>query len=346
MGHGSHSSNRYTNHRINPTSSHHKPERTHMKTLPENRPLVHLGVDVAKDELVLDCHGAIRRFPNQPKGIAALLRAVAKLPLTAHLVCESTGGYEKPLVQASLLAGTRISVVPSQRPRHFAKSIGKLAKSDPVDAANLSRYGSYARPEPMSPRDPSRQQLDDLMRARAALLDSLLRETNRGEHSACKFVKAIHKDLIARFRKHLASLDVRIAELIRSDEDLSKADAKLREVSGVGDQTSRALLAFLPELGHVGRRAIAALAGLAPYDNDSGKFKGKRFIQGGRNQIRRALYMAALTASRFNPHLAAFYQSLLKAGKPPKVALVAVARKLLVHLNSLIARLLQNPVAG
>jgi transposase len=316
-----------------------------MNILPSSDPSVHLGVDVAKAELVLDLHGSIRRFENHPKGINALLKAISKSGQRPHLVCEATGGYEQPLVCAALAAGVLISVVSPKRVRDFAKALGLLAKSDPLDAALLSRYGRQAQPMPVAPKDAIRQQLDAIMRTRAELMDSMQRELNRSEHDLLPSIKKIRQDLIKRYEKHLATLEAAAAQLIASSQSLSRIDAKLREVKGVGEQTSRALLAFLPELGHIGRRSIAALAGLAPYARDSGKAHGKRFIQGGRGQVRRMLHMAAVAAAKHNPILKAFYQRLRNAGKPFKVAIVAVTRKLLIHLNCLMAQILKNPIA-
>jgi transposase len=329
-----------------PLSSHHKPEQTNMNILPDTKPSVHLGVDVAKAELVLDCLGVIRTFSNDAKGIASLLKAISKATPTPHLVCEATGGYERALVGAAVVKAIRISVVQPQRVRAFAKSLGRLAKSDPLDAAMLSRYGTHACPKPLEPKDSNRQKLDDLMRARAELIDSQQRELNRAEHHiGSTLLVGIHKDLAARYRKHIESIDATAALLIAADENLSKAAEVLREVVGVGPQTSRALLAFLPELGRIGRRSIAALVGVAPYDHDSGKMKGRRYIQGGRAQVRRVLHMAAVVAARRNPVLKAFYEHLREAGKPFKVAIVAVARKLIIHLNTRMAIFLKNPVA-
>lgn len=317
---------------------------TNMNTLPQTIPLVHLGVDVAKAELVADCHGTIRRFENNPKGIALLIKAVTRKNLAPHLICEATAGYEQALVAAAQLKEIRISVIPPQRVRSFAKSLGLLAKSDPLDAFLLSRYGRHAQPEALQPKAPALQQLDAILRARAELMDSLQREINRAEHHTSPAVVRIHKDLVARYRKHIKTLDDEATKLIAKDTDLSKAEAVLREVVGVGGQTSRALLAFMPELGRIGRRSVAALAGLAPYDRDSGKMKGKRYIQGGRCQVRRSLHMAAVVAARRNPVLKAFYQRLRDAGKPFKVAIVAVTRKLLIHLNTRMTKFLEIPV--
>lgn len=317
-----------------------------MNILPEPPPLVHLGVDVAKAELVADLLGKIRRFANDPKGIAALIKAASQIPGTPHLVCEATAGYERPLATAAMAKAIRVSIVQPLRVREFARSHGRLAKNDPLDAALLSRFGASVKPRPLQPKVGIRQRLDDIMRARTELIDSMQRELNRAEHHTCKLVIRICKDLAARYRKHIAALEAEAAGLVEGDQDLSDADALLRAVSGVGPQTSRTLLAFLPELGHVGRRTIASLAGLAPYDRDSGKFKGKRFIQGGRGQVRKVLYMASLVAMRHNAVLKAVYQRLRETGKPFKVAIVAVARHLLVHLNSIIARKLEISLAA
>jgi transposase len=317
-----------------------------MKTLPQSIPVVHLGVDVAKSELVVDLLGTIRAFANDTKGIAALLKAAVRTAPAVHLVCEATAGYERPLAAAAVLAGIPVSVVQPQRVRSFARSLGRLAKSDPLDAAMLSRFGTHATPVPMEPKDAIRQQLDELVRTRAELVESLQRELNRAGHHVLPAVARIHKDLAARYRKHIAALDAAAAKLIASSPELAKADELLRDVAGVGDQTSRVLLALLPELGRTGRRGIAALAGLAPYDHDSGKTKGKRFIQGGRGRVRKVLHMAALVAARCNPVLKVVYLRLRQAGKPFKVALVAVARKLLIHLNSIMEKYYRNPLAA
>lgn len=347
---GSHwiaSSNRYMSRGVSPLpSSHYKPERTDSMNLIEASPVVHLGVDVAKAELVADLNGAIRCFVNDAKGIASLLKAAARIPGAPHLVCEATAGYERPLAAAAMAANIPVSVVQPRRVREFARAHGRLAKSDPLDAAILSRFGSSVKPPPLQPKDKTRQQLDEIMRSRAELIDSMQREINRSEHHTSALVARIHKDLATRYAKHIAALDAKAAELIAADAALAEDDAALRAVSGVGVQTSRTLLAFLPELGHVGRRTIASIAGLAPYDQDSGTHKGKRFIQGGRSQVRKVLYMAAIVAARHNPVLKEFYQRLRAAGKSGKVAIIAVARRMLVHLNSIIAEKAKLPVAA
>jgi len=320
-------------------------ERTDMNTIPAILTPVHIGVDVAKCELVADLAGSIRRFANHSKGIAALLRAAVKCAPHVRLVCEATAGYEQALATASFKAGVPVCIVPPQRPRHFAKALGLHAKSDPVDAALLSRFGNQTGPEPVRPKDRSRQELEALMRARSELIDALAREKSRHEHHSHPLALKLAKARIARLVKDIATIDKAAAAVIAADPLLAKADALLRAVTGVSHQSSRVLLAFMPELGTLNRREIASLAGLAPFDRDSGNKQGKRFIQGGRKRVRSTLHMAGLSAAQFNKVLAPVYRTLIKAGKPFKVAVTAITRKLLVHLNSIMAEFLKNQIA-
>ena len=316
-----------------------------MNTIPAILPVVHIGVDVAKAELVCDLKGLIRRYPNTPAGIARLLGAAVAIP-GAHIVCESTGGYEKSLIHSALKAGIPASSVPPQRVREFARGVGIKAKNDPIDAAVISRFAAQAEPVSATPLSASRSKLAALMRFRAEIMESLHRENCRHEHHDDPFVAKLAKARIARLKKDIEKVDQAAAAVIAADPELVRADSKLREVCGIGAQSTRALLAFLPELGTIGRRRIASLAGLAPFDNDSGKTTGRRFIQGGRAAVRKALHMAALSAVRYNKVLKPAYQSLRQAGKPFKVAIVAITRKLLVHLNSIMADLIKIPLAG
>jgi transposase len=321
-------------------------ERTDMNTIPAIPSPVHIGVDVAKAELVADLAGTIKRFANHPKGITALLRAATRCAPHVRLVCEATAGYEQALATASFKAGVPICIVPPQRPRHFAKALGLHAKSDPVDAALLSRFGNQTGPVPARPKDSSRRELESLMRARGELIDALGRENSRREHHEHPLALKLAKDRIVRLEKDIALIDKAAAAVIAADPLLGNADVLLRQVTGVSHQSSRALLAFMPELGTLNRREIAALAGLAPFDRDSGNKQGKRYIQGGRARVRSTLHMAGLSAAQFNKVLAPVYRNLIKAGKPFKVAITAITRKLLVHLNSIMADFLKNQVAA
>jgi transposase len=313
-------------------------------TLPTS--VVHIGIDVSKLLLQVDLCGSSLSLPNNALGTASLFKALAQLSSPVHLVCEATAGYEKLLASQALIHNIPISVVPPLRVRHFAKALGLHAKNDPIDAALLSRFGSQTLPKALTPRDDIREELNELLRARLELIDSLLRESNRIEHHLHPLVLKKQKALLAHFERDIAFLEKTAASLIASDPLLAQADRILQSVDGVGPQTSRALLAFLPELGLLNRRSIASLVGLAPFDRDSGKLKGKRFICAGRKLLRSCLHMAAVSAARSNPVLRPLYTRLRASGKPFKVAIVAISRKLLLHLNSLMAHFLQNPLAN
>ncbi len=303
---------------------------------------LYLGVDVAKAQIVVDLPGSISEFENSRKGLLRLFKSLAALH-QPHLVVEATAGYERLLILMAQEHSVALSLIQPSRVRHYAKALGLLAKSDPIDAALLSRFGRDIRPAPTEPREPLREQLDELLARRSQLLDLLTCETNRAAHYSCPLTLRQHRALVRSLKTQIAALEQESARLIDSDPQLQRAEALLRSVTGVGPQTSRILLAALPELGKTGRAQIAALAGLAPYDHDSGSSKGKRFIKGGRSCVRKNLYLAALCAASHNPVLRSFYQRLRANGKPVKVALVATARKLLSHLNSLLHDLYKNP---
>jgi transposase len=319
--------------------------QTSMNTIQQSNPPVHIGVDVAKAELVCDLKGSIKRYPNTKAGIARLLGAAASIP-DAHIVCESTGGYERLLIRSSLETGIPASSVPPQRVREFARSVGVKAKSDPIDAAIITRFAAEAKPVSAVPLSASRRRLDALMRYRTELNETLHREKCRHDHHDDPLVTRLAKARIKRLEQDIAAVEKEAAVVVAADPELSRADKKLREVAGVGDQSSRTLLAFMPELGTIGRRRIASLAGVAPFANDSGGSTGRRFIMGGRAAVRKTLHMAALSAAVHNKTLRAVYLRLRQAGKPFKVAIVAITRKLLVHLNSIMADLMKIPIAG
>jgi transposase len=318
--------------------------QTSMKTIHQSKPPVHLGVDVAKAELVCDLQGSIKCYPNTSAGISRFLGAAAAIP-SAHIVCESTAGYEKLLIRSALKAGIPASSMPPQRVREFARSLGIKAKNDPIDAAVISRFAAQAKPVSATLPSASRSKLDALMRFRAELMESLHRGSCQHEHHDDPLVIKLARARIAGLEKDIAKIDQACAAVIAADPELSRADARLREITGIGVQSTRTLLAFLPELGTIGRRRIASLAGLAPFDKDSGETSGKRFIQAGRAGVRKTLHMAALSAARYNKVLQPVYQRLRQAGKPFKVAIVAITRKLLIHLNSVMADLLKIPLA-
>jgi len=230
-------------------------------------------------------------------------------------------------------------VVPAQRVRHLALSQGQLAKTDRIDAALLSDYGRKQRPQPLSPPDPKRALLRELLRARTQLLELKTLEASWAEHATAN--PLLRRQALAREKlldKQLKELERQIRELAKSPETRSSLE-RMEQVQGVGEVTAWTVWAEMPEIGKLEEGQAAGLAGLAPHPRDSGRQKGRRFIQQGRPQVRRLLYMAAITAARFNPVLSVFYQRLRARGKPAKLAIIAVARRLIELLNLL----LKNP---
>ena len=298
-------------------------------------PIVHLGIDIAKDTLEIAGPHLHWQVPNNADGYTLLLTKVKKQPFTPHFICEATGGNERALITHLLAQSCRISRLNPSRVRQFAKATGRLAKTDHVDALLLADYGRTLQPASLVKPDPTLEALTDLVRRRGQLAELLgLQRTQRQQlHPDC----LIHQldELIQVVAQQIAALDTQMAQLVSEDRPLTEKLQRLCQVEGVGKTTAINLLAELPELGQSNRGGIAALGGLAPFNHDSGAGQGARHIQGGRSQVRRALYMAALTAIRCNPVLKPFYQQLRARGKSHRVAITAVMRKLLVHLNQL-----------
>lgn len=296
----------------------------------------YIGIDVAKSRLDVDLPAPAHQIPNAAEAIELALK---NLPAGAHLVCESTGGYETTLVQAAHAAGVPISVVPPQRVRHHARSTGRLAKTDRIDAVLLSDYGSKHAPAASRAPQPERQQLKELVRARAQLLELKKIEASWREHPPALAM------LRTQAEKREAQLDEQLAQVERAIRELTKNAAcrdpieRLQQVQGVGEVTAWTVWAEIPEIGQMEPGQAGAIAGLAPYARDSSQHRGKRYIQQGRAQVRRVLYMDAITACQHNPVLKKFYQRLRARGKPAKVAIIAVARRLIELLN----HLLKNP---
>jgi transposase len=308
-------------------------------------PSVYLGADVSKQTIDLGCPGLTlpASIPNRPAGFKALLKVLGKNPGPIQVVCEATGPYHKALVAALHQAGLPVSVVNPRLPRDFARARGKLAKTDKIDALMLADYGRTMRPAPTPRPEAQMTLLDDLVTRRAQLVEDRAREKTRLQQTT-------RAETVASLKLHLRHLDgqiekllARIAEVVESTPALRAKVARLVQVQGVATLTASALLAALPELGTLSKNEVTALAGLAPFNRDSGAFRGTRSIRGGRFDVRIALYMAALSASRCNPVLKAVYRRLRAAGKAHKVALTAVMRKLLVYLNSLLKSLPSSP---
>ena len=302
---------------------------------------VTVGIDVAKahvDVCVLGVASGVQRFANDADGHSALTAAL--LPLGAGLVVmEATGGYEAALACALQASGLPVAVLNPRQARDFARSMGRLAKTDAVDARMLAEMAAvlvrredlarFVRPV----ADECQQWLAALVTRRRQLLAMLGSERQRLQITPRKLHPSIEA-IIAAIKAQLDDLEAQMMGHVR--EHFSGLDGLLQSTSGIGPVASATLIAQLPELGRLNRREIAALVGVAPMSNDSGNRKGRRRVQGGRFEIRRVLYMATLTAARYNPVIRAFYERLKAAGKLPKVALVACMRKLLTMLNAMV----------
>ena len=295
-----------------------------------------IGIDVSKS--TLDVHvqpeGQDLIFQNNPDGIKALCKKIGKFR-PKLIVLEATGGLQIPAATALGLKKQPVVVINPRQARDFARATGRLAKTDKIDAKVLAFFGQQIRPEPKPLRDEETRELSALMSRRRQLLAMLVMEKNRLPLSFGPIQDDIVKN-IAWLEERLSEINTRLGVLVRQSPLWREQDHLLRSVPGVGEVLSRELLANLPELGHLSRRQIAALVGVAPMNRDSGKFRGKRRIWGGRSAVRAVLYMAVLTAIRFNPLISKFYKRLTEAGKPHKVAATASMRKLLTILNAMV----------
>ena len=294
-----------------------------------------VGVDVAKASLTVVVRPELSSFvfPNTPSGRKKLAETLQKLS-PSLVVLEATGGWEREVVETLAEAGLPVRVVNPRQVRDFAKALGKLAKTDRIDAAILAHFAEATQPEPRPLPDEETRELRDLLTRRKQLQDMLTAEKNR--------LRRAPSSLRPDIEEHIRWLEEKLKELERKIEEKTATFGErmqiLMSVPGVGLLTSAVLLGYLPELGKLSGKEIAALAGVAPFNRDSGEHKGKRAVWGGRKEVRAALYMATVAAVRWNPVLRGFYQRLLGAGKPVKVALVACMRKLLVILNAMVKR--------
>jgi transposase len=297
---------------------------------------VSIGIDISKDHL--DAHrlpgGERRRFDNNAAGHKALIRWIGAPP--ARVVYEPTGPYHRKLeVQLAVAAMPIVKVNPRQAKR-FAEAIGQLAKTDRLDAAMLARMGALLGLEPRPVRSALLNNLKDLHLAREALVKDRTAARNRAKSITLALVRRQNAARLKQIEEHLAMIDAAIADAIESDAHLAARFAILVSIPGVAAVTAAMLVTEMPELGNLNEKQAAALAGLAPIARQSGAWTGKSFVHGGRKQVRRALYMPALVAMRFNPDMKAKYQSLITAGKAPKQAITAVMRKLVVLANALL----------
>lgn len=298
---------------------------------------IYVGIDVAKAQVDVAVRPTDQRWEvsNDATGISQLSSRLKALE-PGLVLLETSGGLELPLVAALAAAALPVVVVNPRQVRDFARATGKLAKTDSLDAAALAHFAEAVRPPVRPLRDAETQALNSLVARRQQVMSMLVSEKNRLSSAASIAVRPRIEVHIAWLERELDDLDVELRRTLSQSPVWREKDYLLRSVPGVGEQLSFTLLAYLPELGTLDRRQIAALVGVAPFNRDSGRMRGRRSVWGGRARVRAALYMGALVASRFNPVIRDFYQRLLAAGKPKKLALTACMRKLLVILNSML----------
>jgi transposase len=296
-----------------------------------------IGIDVAKDHLDVHVRPTDEAFhvDYDDAGLVTLLERLRAVT-PAVIVLEATGGYEVPLAATLASAGLPVAVVNPRQVRDYARALGHLAKTDTLDARVIARFAEAVRPAARPVPDEQAQALGELIARRRQLVDMLGAEQNRRRLLRDRRVQRHLDAHIAWLEEALRRLDHDLTTLVRSTPAWREADDLLRSVPGIGPVTASTLIADLPELGRLDRRRIAALAGLAPFARDSGTFRGRRMIAGGRPHIRRVLYMATLSAIKCNPAIRVFHQRLVAAGRPGKLAITAAMRKLLTILNAML----------
>lgn len=296
-----------------------------------------VGIDVSKDRLDVHLRPSAEAFAVARDG-AGLARLGDRLKALAPalVALEATGGYETVVAATLAAAGLPVVIVNPGQVRSFARALGKRAKTDPIDAAVIAHFAEATAPEVRPLPDAATQMLADLVARRRQIIEMTGAEHQRLRRMTLPRVRRSIERLIRALEKELADLDRDIDDAVRGSPAWREAVDLLSSVPGVGPVVSSSLLAELPELGTLDRKKIAALAGLAPFTRQSGSWHGKSFIGGGRTAVRTVLFMAALSASRYNPVLKDFYRRLLDAGKPKRLALIAIARRLLVILNAIL----------
>jgi transposase len=294
-----------------------------------------IGIDVAKDSLAVCTWPGQQHltFANTPEGHAQLIQSLRGQRVD-HLLLEATGGYERRVRTALLRAGHPVTRINPQRARAFALAMGTIAKTDRIDAAQLARMAQVLVPSPAARCEPEREALRELVKRREQLVGQRDDERRRLKQAELSVVREDMIDNIAQLQRRIGVLDRRIVEQSRILDDA--LGQRLQAVPGIGPVTRASLMAYLPELGTLDRRQVAALAGLAPYNVDSGRWSGKRAIRGGRAALRRVLYMACLSVIRTQADFKCRYQALRQRGKCAKVAITACMRVLLVRLNAMV----------
>jgi len=305
-------------------------------------PIVYLAVDVAK--ATLDPFCCDQHYPTMANTLEALAQLVSQVQKghphrKLHLVCEASGGYERKVVEFAMSNRLLVSVVSPSRVRNYAKACNQLAKTDRIDAEMIARFAQSVHPRPLQEQEAWGADLQALVMAKLQLKENITRLGNQLENLSHAQLGRCLQRLLRAHEKELKNLDRLMEKLLKQHQDLNQKVSRIESVQGVGKATALGVIALMPELGSLGDNQAAALAGLAPFNRDSGPSKGYRSIRGGRRKVRTLLYMPALTAIRLNPVLKKVYQRLRNNGKKPLVAITAVMRKLIVLFN----RLLANP---
>jgi transposase len=297
---------------------------------------VFAGIDVSKDylDLALGEDGDVERLANTAAGVRAVVEQLRALAL-GRVVIESTGGYERRVLDALQASGISVALVNPWRVRRFGEGLGLLAKTDSIDARLLARFARQVAPSETAPRSPEKRRLSTYTSRRRQLIAMIVAEKARLENAEPWSRQSID-DVVRLLERRVAKIDALIDEVIARDDGLRANRDLIQSVPCVGPGITRTLLVELPELGTISRKQVASLVGLAPYARDSGRKHGPRNIRSGRHAPRSALYLAALNASRFHPDMKVFYERLRAGGKPPKVALIAVARKILTSVNAIV----------
>lgn len=296
-----------------------------------------VGIDIAKDtvDVFIDLDAEAMHIAYDHKGVATICQRLKAVSPTL-IVMEATGGLETRLATELAALGLSVAVINPRQARDFAKATGQLAKTDRADAAVLAAFARAIRPQARAMKDADTRALDDLVSRRRQLIDMRVQETLRLGTAVSKTMRKSLEAHIAWLDKRITEMDADLTQRLRSSDVWRTKDDLLRSIPGVGAVTSLTMLAKCPELGQLNRREIASLTGVAPLAKDSGKHRGKRFVWGGRADVRAVLYMATVSAIRFNSRIKPFAQRLKQAGKPAKVVIVACMRKLLTIMNSIL----------
>lgn len=296
----------------------------------------HIGIDISKANLDIFLsvpNAKAIRYPNSPEGYKKLIKLIANKS-ESLIVMEASGGYEKQVASWLKEKGYSVAVVNAKRVRDYAKAAGRLAKTDSIDAQMIMKFAQTFNPTPQPLESDSQDTLNEYARRRDQLVKMLTQEKQHREMASKSIQKSIDKH-IKNLEKELEKLLKKQTKLIEDDADLKEKVRRLEEIKGVGSITAISVLTHIPELGNLTSKEVAALTGVAPFNRDSGTMRGKRTTWGGRSSVRSALYMAVLSAKRYNPVIKQFYDRLVERGKPKKVAMVACMRKLIVYINAM-----------